>query len=1510
MASSSTSSIYKSFKYDVFLSFRGEDTRTNFVDHLYYALQQKNIHTYKDDDRIKKGKRICDELIRSIEDSKFYIIVFSKNYASSSWCLDELVKIMECHKTTEHTAYPIFYDVEPSEVRRQSGAVEKAFADHENEEAAEKWRGALKEAADLAGWELKNTADRHEAKFIQKVVGEISLELRSVNFSIDETLVGMETRIYDVLSSLGTSLNDVRMIGIKGMGGGGKTTLARAVFDQISFQFEGASFVENVREVSNVSLSGLKSLQNQILSDIIKDQGIVVSSVYHGKSMMKRWIHGKKVLLVLDDVDHIEQLEALAGEMNWFKPGSRIIITTRDEQVLIAHRVKSIHNVRLFLDEEAICLFSRYAFGRVIPDIGYEALSQQVVHYAAGLPLTIKVLGSFLCGKNELEWVDALKRLKTIPLLETLKKLEISYISLEEDYKEIFLDVACIFKGWSKDFAIKVLESCGYHARTGLRVLEQKSLITIYEDSSDDEECLGMHDHIEEMGRNIVRRLHPDKPNKHSRLWITKEIEDVLTNDLGTEETRYIKFDTRDLNPEILMKGLRKMKELRFLYVRGESKSECSHPNWKFSKFPDALRYLQWNYYPFRSLPKTFKANNLAALEMNSSKIIQLWEGGERKVFNKLRILDLSWSRLRTLDLGLTPNIETLNLIGCRELVDLHMLSGSIKLITLDLSGSMLRTLDLGSALNLELLDLTGCSVLVELHMPDRSPHLRSIKLGYSKLRTLDIGLTPNLEYLDLEKCSDLKELHMGDECQKLTFLNISRSKFKNLDLKLTPNLKTLDLKNCYNLVELHMLAGCKKLIGIDLSWSELRSLDLGSALNLMLLDLTRCSSLVELHMPDRSPNLRSIKLGYSKVRTLDIGLTPNLEYLDLEMCSDLEELHIGDECQKLTFVNIRHSKIRNLDLSLTPNIKTLDLNHCSNLVELHMLAGCIKLETVDLSWSGLMTLDLGSALNLWQLDLTRCSSLVELHMADRSPNLRSIKLGYSKIRTLDIGLTPNLEYLDLEMCSDLEELHMGDICQKLRLLNIRCSKISNLDLRLTPNLNTLDLKNCSNLVELHMDNESLKKIVFLDLSGCLRFISFKFDMQSKASCSEVGPLAELHLIAESLDGCPLHPDINLPKFQFKCFYKEDRPLLTRNLEKLISFGLCACTDLDTFSRSICGLEGLRELKLQGSIPEVPKDLDQLQCLETLHISCTNNIRHLPDNICMLKHLKSLELSCRFLEKLPKDLDRLECLEKLTLSSEKIKDIPDCIFMLKHLQSLELSCQFLEKLPEDLGQLECLRKLSLSSEKIKDIPDSIYMLKHLESLELSCQFLEKLPEDLGRLEGLKKLTLSSEKIKDLPDSICMLKHLESLQLYDCLLLERLPEDLGRLECLRNLCLTSAKIKYLPDSICMLKHLESLELDDCSLLEKLPEDLDRLERLEILNLSFCKLLQDIPASICKMKCLKYLNLCHCACISHISRIIILSSGLRICGSRELLQSLGFRSMIQTIDLNDDVCYVDM
>ncbi|GJX21334.1 disease resistance TIR-NBS-LRR class family protein [Tanacetum coccineum] len=742
MASTSVSSIQNSFKYDVFLSFRGEDTRNTFVGHLYQALKEKGIETYKDDEKIEQGKKINYQLMRSIQESRFFIIVFSKTYASSSWCLDELVKIIECQKTAAQTAYPVFFDVEPTQVRKQSGPVKEAFAELEKKEAAGKWREAMKEASSLAGWELKKIVSGDESKLIQIIVDKIFRKLCSISLSIDGNLIGMEIRKKEVLSSLDIGTNDVRVIGIKGIGGGGKTTLARAVYDQISTHFDGKSFVENVREVSQTPLSGLKTLQEQILKDVFNDKDITIRGVYNGKDMMIQMMPRKKVLVVLDDVDKREQLEALVDNFESFKPGSRIIITTRDEQVLLSFGLCLICNVNLLTDEEAVCLFRRYAFGKEIPNQGFNEMSGQVVRYAAGLPLTIKVLGSSLRRRSKLEWEDALKRLKKVPENQTQEILKISYDALEDDYKEIFLDVACILKGEQKDKAIRVLESCGFYGTIGLSVLEQKCLINISQSGS-----LGMHDLIEEMAKHIVRRSDPNEPNRDSRLWIEEKTEDILDNDLVNERIRCIKLSQSELEFDTVMRGLRNTRKLRVLYM-------CSGANWDDSKvrqcFPDSLQYLSWRSYPFLTLHETFQADNLVGLDMSFSSIVQIWEWGKRKVLNKLRFLDLSYSNLTTLNLEVTPKLEILNLEHCTDLEELYIPNGCPKLQYLNLDFSKLRNLRFGPTPDLETLSLVGCSYLQQLHMPG-CPKLKVLKLDGPEMRTLDLGLTLDLETLMLQ---------------------------------------------------------------------------------------------------------------------------------------------------------------------------------------------------------------------------------------------------------------------------------------------------------------------------------------------------------------------------------------------------------------------------------------------------------------------------------------------------------------------------------------------------------------------------------------------------------------------------------------------------------------------------------------------------------------------------------------------------------------------------------------
>ncbi|KAL6211886.1 hypothetical protein ACLB2K_017109 [Fragaria x ananassa] len=117
------------WKYDVFLSFRGNDTRKAFTDHLYTALEQQGIKTFRDDPELQIGEAISPALFAAIEESRFAIIL-SKSYASSTWCLDELVRILECMKARGRVL-PIFYDADPSEVRKKTGGFREAFANHE-----------------------------------------------------------------------------------------------------------------------------------------------------------------------------------------------------------------------------------------------------------------------------------------------------------------------------------------------------------------------------------------------------------------------------------------------------------------------------------------------------------------------------------------------------------------------------------------------------------------------------------------------------------------------------------------------------------------------------------------------------------------------------------------------------------------------------------------------------------------------------------------------------------------------------------------------------------------------------------------------------------------------------------------------------------------------------------------------------------------------------------------------------------------------------------------------------------------------------------------------------------------------------------------------------------------------------------------------------------------------------------------------------------------------------------
>ncbi|KAI3724887.1 hypothetical protein L1987_64655 [Smallanthus sonchifolius] len=387
----------------------------------------------------------------------------------------------------------------------------------------------------------------------------------------------------------------------------------------------------------------------------------------------------------------------------------------------------------------------------------------------------------------------------------------------------------------------------------------------------------------------------------------------------------------------------------------------------------------------------------------------------------------------------------------------------------------------------------------------------------------------------------------------------------------------------------------------------------------------------------------------------------------------------------------------------MTPHLVDLDLEGCNEFVELHLPIECPNLKFLNLSGSKVSNLNLGMTSHLEALNLEGCSEFEELHLPIEFPNLKFLTLSGSKVSNLNLGMTPQLKKLNFEGCNEFVELHLPIECPNLNFLNLSGSKVSNLNLGMTPQLKVLNLEGCHEFVELHLPIEC-PNLKFLNLSGSKRHerIGHKF-------------VATPELSAESLDICPLHPNNNLPMFRIKC-KKYDEPQGWRgNLEKLISFGHCAYTNLEPFLASICGLQKLTKLTLEGNIPKVPKDLYQLESLEEVSLSM-KEIDHLPDSICLLKHLKYLNLkSCWLLKQLPKDLGQLECLEKLILTEcLQLRDIPHSICRMKNLIYLDLRyCILVEKLPEELGRLECLKELDIEGAGISRLPQSIFQLKHL-----------------------------------------------------------------------------------------------------------------------------------------------------------------------------------------------------
>ncbi|CAL9019749.1 unnamed protein product [Prunus brigantina] len=888
-------------KFDVFLSFRrGEDTCTTFTDHLYHALLQRGVFVYRDELQLERGHFISQGIYRAVEESRISTVIFSSNYARSKWCLVELPKIIECMERMRQIVFPVFYDVNPHEVRHQTGTFGNAFAEHEqvfgdNREIMPLWRNALTTVASISGFVVR---DWYESEVISQIVKAVLNALHALS----PRLAGFDSKVEEIHALLNLDSNDVRFIGIWGMGGIGKTTIAEGIFQKISAEFEVFTYVPSIREKSNTE-GGLLQLQNYILSEALMRINIHITSVSEGATMIRNSLHNRKVLLILDDVDHLGQLESLAGNQNWFGLGSRVIITTRNEKLLRDHGVKNIFKVKELSDDESLQLFSYCAFKIDKPPGDYLDLSKLVVKYARGIPMALVVWGSLLKGRNVIAWKSELQRLKEISHTEVFDVVKISYDGLQNNEKRIFLDIACFFKGMDKERVEQILDCFGFNPRDGIQVLIEKSLITILNNK------VLMNGLIQEMGQQLVHREYAGEPGKQSRLWILDDIIYVLNNNEAIEGIALDlpKPKAACWNSE----AFSNMQNLRFLQIH----------NLQMTQGPEylsnALKFLEWSGYPSKFLPQGFQHEELCELNLCHSSIEQLWRG--TKSLGHLKFINVSYSQnlTRTPDFTVTPNLCRLILEGCTNLVEIHQSIGELK--------------------RLIFLNLEDCRSLG--HLPDdlRTESLKVLILsGCSNIKKIPVFWSPmeHLSELFLDKTA-IEELPTSIECLTgLTSLNLRDC--RNLD-GLTSNicklrsLKSLNLSGCSKLGKLPQNLGkidcLEELDACGTAISALPS-SISRLENLKVLSLCGCKWMLRkrtrslgLLLPNTDSGLRCLTL----LNLSDCNLQEEKILENLGCLSSLVSLNLS----KNNFVTLPKS-IRQLS-----KLQNLNLGSCKSLQKL-----------------------------------------------------------------------------------------------------------------------------------------------------------------------------------------------------------------------------------------------------------------------------------------------------------------------------------------------------------------------------------------------------------------------------------------------------------------------------------------------------------------------------------------------------------------------------------------------
>ncbi|GLJ45673.1 hypothetical protein SUGI_0961330 [Cryptomeria japonica] len=782
--------------FDVFINHRGPDVKQTLALKLHKSLTDLGLKAFLDSEETQLGEIFPCTIHDAICSSSVHIAIFSKSYADSEWCLDELDLMLQ---------------------------TKCSFAKHEEKgrylSKLKQWKESLRTASFFSGYEL-NEHNHDVEKLCKMVVSAVLKEVRKTHLlEVSKSPVGLNELVEDFERRCFLNAKESgNILGIYGMGGVGKTTLAKEVYNLKHSEYKTSCFLFDVREAS--ARRDMPSLQTKLLKDLVEENPPIFCSQEEGKNYLKNRFAKRRsfpgFLVVVDDIDHPDQLDALSV-MDMLNTESLAIVTTRDESVLVRAGITCRYKVKEMNPMHSKQLFCCHAFRRPVPTPGYEDLVENFVKRCGGLPLSLQVIGRLVFGRNDKRyWELTLDKVsKTLPG-DIKQILQISYETLDREQQQIFMDIACFFIGKETNMAIKIWEGSGWQAEHSLQMLKEKCLVE--EETSIYKFKLRMHDNLRDLGREMA-----DESNFPHRIW---RLHDLRAFELDT--FKKVLAATRGRSFRCLNSFFDNSIGSQITYFLGNRDDRVETSAALLCLELD----MKWNSY--RRIPYWIPLQNLQYLKIKRGCLTRLWQSSLQATFELKNLFLTETASLGdiTTSLEMLPHLEHLALEGSlvyrmeKSEREWRMLS-SLKHLVLsgrhpECKGLVIQAGKLSKSLRkltkLRILVLRDCIVSGELAL--NSSGSESTDLVSSQNSCMG-----NLETIEMSNVKQTSKVSIsGKYCPRLESLHIeSMQSLNELNITEITTSHFLALKDCkkvkrvsgeFDLTKL-LIADCPELVNL-----------------------------------------------------------------------------------------------------------------------------------------------------------------------------------------------------------------------------------------------------------------------------------------------------------------------------------------------------------------------------------------------------------------------------------------------------------------------------------------------------------------------------------------------------------------------------------------------------------------------------------------------------------------------------------------------------------------------